>query len=142
MGMFTTILKAVNIVSFVILVIMLLILGNTVAMGVRERTNEYGVLRAIGFLPKHIALFVVGEAVTIGAFGGLLGISIAYPLIEKGIGRWLEENMGGLFPYFRIAESTTLAALALSLLVGGLAAAIPAYRASKLDVVDALRRIG
>ena len=38
----------------VILLIMMLILGNTIAMGVRERTHEYGVLRAIGFLPRHV----------------------------------------------------------------------------------------
>jgi putative ABC transport system permease protein len=142
MGMFTTILKAMNIVSVVILLIMLLILGNTIAMGVRERTNEYGVLRAIGFLPKHIVLFVIGEAMTIGALGGALGILLSYPLIEKGIGRWLEENMGGWFPYFRIAESTAIAAAVLSIALGALAAAIPAYRASKLDVIDALRRVG
>lgn len=142
MGMFTTILKAMNIVSIVILVIMVLILGNTIAMGVRERTNEYGVLRAIGFLPKHIVLFVVGEAVTIGGLGGAAGILLAYPLVEKGVGRWLEENVGSLFPYFRIAPGTAWAALVLSLLLGGLAAAIPAYRASKLDVTEALRRIG
>jgi putative ABC transport system permease protein len=131
-----------NIVSIVILLIMLLILGNTIAMGVRERTNEYGVLRAIGFLPKHIVLFVIGEAMTIGAFGGCLGILLSYPLVEKGIGRWLEENMGGMFPYFRIAESTTIAAAVLSIALGALAAAIPAYRASRLDVIDALRRVG
>ncbi|HMJ14025.1 MAG TPA: FtsX-like permease family protein [Polyangiaceae bacterium] len=142
LGMFTTVLKAMDVVSIVILLIMMLILGNTIAMGVRERTNEYGVLRAIGFLPKHIALFVVGEAITIGALGGLVGILLSYPLVENGIGRWLEENMGGFFPYFRIADGTTVAAALLSLGLGALAAAIPAYRASKLDVIDALRRIG
>jgi putative ABC transport system permease protein len=131
-----------DIMSIVILVIMVLILGNTIAMGVRERTNEYGVLRAIGFLPKHITLFVVGEAITIALAGGLLGIVLAFPLIEKGLGRYLEENVGGLFPYFRISETTVLIAAALSVVLGGLAAAIPAYRAAKLDVIDALRRIG
>src|SRR5262249_30699565 len=56
---FSAVLKALDIISFVILIIMLLILGNTIAMGVRERTNEYGVLRAVGFLPKHIAFFIL-----------------------------------------------------------------------------------
>ncbi len=59
LAMFSAILKAMDIVSAVILVIMMLILGNTIAMGVRERTNEYGVLRAIGFLPGHVALWIV-----------------------------------------------------------------------------------
>ena len=59
------ILDAMQIVSFVILLIMMLILGNTIAMGVRERTHEYGVLRAIGFMPKHLSAFVVVEAVLV-----------------------------------------------------------------------------
>src|SRR3569832_322279 len=64
-GMISAILKAVNVVSLVMLGIMALIIGNTVAMGVRERTHEYGVLRAIGFLPKHLAVFVVSESVAV-----------------------------------------------------------------------------
>ena len=70
LAMFSAILKAMNIISVVILVIMTLILGNTIAMGVRERTSEYGVLRAIGFLPRHIALWIVGESLAMGVLGG------------------------------------------------------------------------
>lgn len=111
-------------------------------MGVRERTHEYGVLRAIGFLPKHLTLFVLGEAATIGFGGGVLGLLLAYPVVERGLGRFLEENMGAFFPYFRIEPTTSAAALILAALLGLLAAAIPAYNASKLDVVSSLRRVG
>ncbi len=97
LGMFSAVLKAMNIISAVILAIMTLILGNTIAMGVRERTGEYGVLRAIGFLPGHIALWVVAESLVIG--------------------------------------------LAVSALLGAAAAAIPAWRASQLQVVEAVRRV-
>lgn len=142
LGMVSTVLKALDLVSGVILVIMLLILGNTIAMGVRERTHEYGVLRAIGFLPKHIAGFVFGEAMVIGTLGGLFGIALAYPLVERGVGRFIEENMGGFFPYFRIEPSTVVTAMLLSLALGALAAGLPAYRAAKLNVVDSLRRVG
>jgi len=142
LGMVSTILKALDLVSAVIMLIMLLILGNTIAMGVRERTHEYGVLRAIGFLPKHIAGFVFGEAMFIGTLGGIFGVALAYPLVERGVGRFIEENMGGFFPYFRIEPSTVVAALVLSLVLGFLAAGVPAYRAAKLNVVDSLRRVG
>ena len=88
LGMFSTLLKAVDIVSLVILVIMMLILGNTIAMGVRERTHEYGVLRAIGFMPRHIATLVLGEALAIGFAGGVLGVAASrYPLINQVRGR-------------------------------------------------------
>jgi putative ABC transport system permease protein len=142
MGMFGAILGAMDLVSIVILLIMMLILGNTVAMGVRERTHEYGVLRAIGFLPRHLVRFVLGEAATIGALGGGVGLLISYPIVEQGVGRFLEENMRGFFPYFRIDPSTAVEAIGFAILLGIVAAAIPAYTASKLNVVDSLRRVG
>jgi putative ABC transport system permease protein len=137
----SAVLQAINLISIAILLIMMLILGNTIAMGVRERTNEYGALRAIGFLPGHIAWFIIGEAMLIAAFGGGLGVLLSYPLVEKGLGRWLEENMGSFFPYFRIEPMTAGIAFVLAIGLGAIAAAIPAYRASKLRVVDALRRV-
>lgn len=142
LGMMSAILKALDFVSIVILAIMMLILGNTIAMGVRERTQEYGVLRAIGFLPKHLVLFVLGEAATVGLLGGLLGLALSYPLIERGLGRFLEENMGGFFPFFRIDSSTSFAALGLSLALGLISGIVPAYQVSKLEVVASLRKVG
>jgi putative ABC transport system permease protein len=142
LGMLSAILRAIDVVSVVIVLIMMLILGNTIAMGVRDRTGEYGVLRAIGFLPKHIVLFVVGEAMVVALLGAALGIGLSYPLVERGLGRFLEENMGAIFPYFRVQPALAATALGLALLGSLLAAAIPAYRASKLKVVDSLRRVG
>jgi putative ABC transport system permease protein len=141
LGMFSAVLKAIDAVSVAILVIMMLILGNTIAMGVRERTHEYGTLRAIGFLPRHVAWFVMGEALATGALGGLLGVALSYPIVEQGMGRFLEENMSGFFPYFQIPLATAALALALALALGALAALLPAARASRLNVVDALRRV-
>lgn len=142
MATFAAVLTAIDVVSAVILVILMLILGNTIAMGVRERTNEYGVLRAIGFLPRHLAQFVIGEAATIGLCGGALGLGLGYPFVNYGFGRWLEENMGAFFPYFRVQPGTAVAAFVLALVLGLVAAALPAYRASRLVVTDALRRVG
>jgi putative ABC transport system permease protein len=142
LGMLSTLLKAVDIVSLVILVIMMLILGNTIAMGVRERTQEYGVLRAIGFMPRHIATLILGEALAVGFAGGALGVLLAYPLVNQVVGAWIEDNMTGFFPYFRIFERDAALAIGAGMLVAVVAAAIPAYNASKLDVIDALRRVG
>jgi putative ABC transport system permease protein len=141
MAMFSAVIKAMNMISGVILVIMTLILGNTIAMGVRERTGEYGVLRAIGFLPGHVAMWILGEALLLGILGGLLGVAFAWPFINLGVGRFIEENMGSIFPYFRLETANIVLALALAALLGGAAAAIPAWRASKLRVVDAVRRV-
>lgn len=142
LGGASAILSALDIVSLVIMGIMMLILGNTIAMGVRERTHEYGVLLALGFRPKHIATFVLGEGLFIGLLGGSLGLLISYPIVEQGMGRWLEENMGSYFPYFSIPTSVSVLALGMAVVLAGIAALVPAYGASKLDVITALRRIG
>jgi putative ABC transport system permease protein len=141
LGMFSAILTAIDIISAVILVIMTLILGNTIAMGARERGGEYGVLRAIGFLPWHVALWVVAESLFMGLLGGLLGVAIAWPFINRGIGPALEENMGRFFPYFRLEGASMVAGIAAAALLGAAAAVIPAWRASQLRVVDAVRRV-
>jgi putative ABC transport system permease protein len=142
LGMMSAVLSAVDVVSIVILVIMTLILGNTIAMGVRERTREYGTLRAIGFVPKHIVLFVLGESLVTGALGGLLGLLLSYPIVEKGLGRFLEENMGAFFPFFRIQSSIAVLAVLLALALSAVAAAVPAYRTTRLKTVEALRQVG
>ena len=141
LAMFSAILNAMDIISAVILVIMTLILGNTIAMGVRERTSEYGVLRAIGFLPGHVALWIVFESLFLGILGGAVGVLLAWPFINFGVGRFLEENMGAFFPYFRLETANILLGLAVAALLGAAASAIPAWRASKLVVVDAVRRV-
>jgi putative ABC transport system permease protein len=142
MAMFGAILTLLNIVSVIILVIMLMILGNTIAMGVRERTREYAVLRAVGFLPSHIRLFVLGEATALGIVAGLVGIGIAYPLVNHLLGRAIEENMSAWFPYFRVEPSVALSALAIALVLAAGAALIPAIQAGRVSVIDALRRVG
>lgn len=137
----SAVLKAIDIVSIVILCIMMLVLGNTIAMGVRERTNEYGVLRALGFSRAKLAGFVVGESMVAGLLGGIGGVLLAYPFVERGMGRWLEENMGMFFPFFRIEFSTVALALVLALVLSAVAALVPAWRVTQLNVIDALRRV-
>jgi putative ABC transport system permease protein len=141
LGMFSAMLGAIDIVSVVILAIMLLILGNTIAMSVRERTNEYGMMRAIGFMPRHIAVAVLGESATVGLVGGLVGLGLSHLFINKAVGPFLEENMGGMFPYFGIAASTAITAIVLAVLLGAVAALVPATRAARLKTVEALRRV-
>ncbi len=141
-GAFAAVLTAFDLVSIVILLIMMLILANTIAMSVRERTHEYGVLRAIGFLPRHIVIFILGEGVVLGLLGGVLGLAIGYPFVQSGLGPVLEQNLGAFFPFFRVSPGVAGASLALAVALGFLAAVVPARSAAKLEVIGALRRIG
>ena len=70
-----------------------------------------------------------------------LTIALSYPIVEYGMGRWLEENMGGMFPYFRIEPLTYVVAILAAMMLGAAAAAIPVFRASRLGIVESLRRI-
>jgi putative ABC transport system permease protein len=108
---------------------------------VRERTNEYGVLKALGFDNSHVVMFIVVEALVIGIAGGVLGVAVGYPFIEGGLGKFLEENMGGFFPYFRIDPQMTALSLVLAIVLAALASVIPAISASRLKTVDALKRL-
>jgi putative ABC transport system permease protein len=141
LGAFSAILSAFDIISLAILLIMTLILANTIAMSVRERTHEYGVLRAIGFSPGYIFGFIVGEAMLVALVGGAIGALLSFLLINNGMGPAIEENMGGLFPYFRTPISTLGTAVVAATILGALAGMIPGILASRRKVVDALRRL-
>jgi putative ABC transport system permease protein len=142
MAGFSAILTALDVVSIIILGIMLLILGNTIAMGVRERTREYAVLRAIGFEPWHVRFFVIAEAATLGIVSGAVGVGIAYPFVNNVFGRALEENMGAWFPYFRVEPLTAGIAVLIAIGLAVSASLLPSIQAGRIAVTDALRRVG
>jgi putative ABC transport system permease protein len=141
LGFFSAVLTAIDAVTFAILVIIVLILGNTIVMAVRERTTEYGCLRAIGFRGKHLAWLVVGESVTIGLVGGLIGLGVSWLLVNGLLGPFVEENMGGFLPHFKIPPELAALGLGVAALLAVVAAIWPAYRASKLKVADAIRTV-
>lgn len=140
LGMMSTILAAMNIVGIVILGIMMLILGNTVAMGVRERVREYGIMRAVGFLPGHVVTLVMAEAATLGLVGGLAGLLIAIPVVA-GMGGFLEQNMAAFFPIFRLNAPTAAIAVLVAVVLGAAAGVLPAMQASRIKVIEALRNV-
>ncbi|HET9955520.1 MAG TPA: FtsX-like permease family protein [Polyangiaceae bacterium] len=139
-GRYGAILSALDTVSVLILGMVLLILGNTLAMGVRERTREYGMLRAVGFAPRHVMALVLGEAALIGLAGGLVGLALAYPIVQRPLSRYLEEAAG--FAPLHVPLSVALSCVLAGAALGVLSASTAARGAAKLDVVQALRRVG
>lgn len=141
LGGYTAFLGAVDWMSLGILLIMAMILANTIAMSVRERTHEYGVLRAIGFPPGHVIGFVVGESVLIAAVGGLLGIGAVALLINHGVGPLLAENGPSFFQSFLASNGVLAIALGAAVVLGVIAGALPAKLATRRKITDALRRV-
>jgi putative ABC transport system permease protein len=139
-GEFSAILSALDFVSVLILGIIMLVLGNTLAMTVRERRKEYGTLRALGFLRKHVMTFVVGEAAVLGLVGGVLGLLLSYPLVTRAASRYLEESMR-LAP-LHISADSALLTVVMGGMLGALSGLVPAYQLTRTHIVDSLRGVG
>ncbi|MCA1662698.1 MAG: FtsX-like permease family protein [Myxococcales bacterium] len=140
LSMASAILTAIQLVSFVVLAILMLILANTMAMATRERTGEYAVMRAIGFQPRHIVGMVLGEGFIIALVGAALGVTLAKPLLGF-FKQLMERQMGGMFESFDLEWPAVALAVSMSMALGMIASALPAVRAGRLKIVDALRRV-
>ena len=113
----------------------LLIMGNTMAMTVRERTKEVGTLKAIGFQRRTIAFLFLGEALIVACVGAAIGIGGAQLIYHSvPVGTYIP-----FFSQFIPTGQTLLAAFTLSVLVGLISVAYSAYRVSGLTIAEALR---
>ncbi len=135
-AMTEAILVAVQAVSFVVIVIIMAVMANTMAMTARERYSEYATMKALGFGQGFVAVLVFAESLGIALAGGALGILLTFPLANIFAGA-----MGTLFPVFFVSRETVLLQLAASLAIGIVAAAVPAWRAARVRIVDGLRAI-
>jgi putative ABC transport system permease protein len=113
----------------------LLVMGNTMAMTVRERTKEVGTLKAIGFQRRTIAFLFLGEALIVACVGAAIGIGGAQLIYHSvPVGTYIP-----FFSQFIPTAQTLLAAFTLSVLVGLISVAYSAYRVSGLTIAEALR---
>ncbi|HEV7607431.1 MAG TPA: FtsX-like permease family protein [Steroidobacteraceae bacterium] len=115
---------------------MLLVTANTMAQSVRERTNEIGVLKTLGFSGESILGLVLLESLFLTFTGGLAGLGLAW-FLAKGLGAAIKDY----FPVFQIGAGTFLVGVSLMLVFGLVTGMWPALTAMRLKIVDALRRI-
>ncbi len=116
---------------------LLLIVGNSMALAIRERTKEIGVFKTLGFSARHVFRLVLWESLLLAAVGGLLGLLLAQFAID-GLSQVpaIKNMMPNLVLTANIFIQAVLYILALGLVTG----IIPAYRAMQLNIVDALSR--
>ncbi len=136
-SMTEAIVVAIQLVSFVVIIIIMAVVANTMAMTARERIGEYAVFKTLGFRGYHIAGLVFGESLIISMTGCAIGIALTYP-VAKIFGT----TLSNYFPIFNVAPTTILMDVAAALLVGTVAAIFPTWRAVTIRIADGLRRIG
>ena len=117
----------------------LLVSANTMAMSMRSRTREVAVLKTLGFTRRRVLSLFVFEAIALAFGGGLLGILGAAGLIQlithSSVGIGIPVDMKVTFP-------TVILSLLVAATVGFLSGYIPAYGASRTNIVEGLRHIG
>jgi putative ABC transport system permease protein len=126
----------VNAILLAVFFTILLVSGNTMAQSIRERTNDIGVLKCLGYKDKTIFFSVVLEAVVIcfaAVISGLLFTMLLIPVIDAASGGLTADTL-----YLR--PSTVFGATIVGLIIAFMAAAVPAYQSLRLKVVDALRQ--
>ena len=136
----SSVVTAIEVVSLVMLVILTLILGNTMAMSTRERTNEYAVMRSLGFRPFHIVALVLAEGFVVAALGYGLGALLS-PALIQGFSDWGQKQFGSFLRGVNLTPAALVFSGVAALCGGIVATVIPAVRAGRLNIIEALRKV-
>ena len=123
-------------ISLAVVITTLFVAANTMAMSVRERTTEIAVMRTLGYPSSTIFLLVAGEALVMSIIGGVIGVVLARVIVSPNL-----MQAGAFIPVFGVNNANAATGLALSAFIGVVAGVIPATMASRLKIVDALRRV-
>ena len=117
----------------------LLVSGNTMAMSVRERIREVGILKTLGYTPGTILFLILGEAGVLSLLGGVFGLVLAVGLTN------LVRNGPSFIQAMKtlsITPDVGGALLAVAVLIGLLSSFIPAFNASRTPILESLRNSG
>jgi putative ABC transport system permease protein len=118
----------------------LLVSGNTMAMSVRERIKEVGVLKTLGFTNSGVLSIIVSEALAIALVGGVIGL-----LLASTLGFLITKSGANLIlqvPSLNMNAFTAIACLAVALFIGFVSSFIPAWNAARTNILDSLRYTG
>lgn len=123
-------------ISGVAMVFILLITANTMAQSIRERTSELGVMKTLGFTEGRILSLVLLESGVVALLGGGIGLALAWGITSLG------DPTGGFLPAFYFPVRDLLLGVVMVAILGFATGIFPGLQASRLKIVDALRRTG
>ena len=128
-------------IGAVIVFVILLIAGNTMAMAARERITEIAVFRTLGFQRSTILALVLGESVFIALAGGVFGILLFMVAVPPLRHQLMLTPMLPLAATFRVYPEVLTLAFALAVGIGVLAGLVPALRSASRSIADGLRQV-
>ena len=135
-AMTEAIVVAIRAVSYVVILIIMAVMANTMSMTARERTGEYATLKALGFSPAFVAGLIAAESMLLAVIGGLIGIAVTYPLASL-----FHSATGTLFKSFVVSLETNAMQMVAALVTGVFAALWPAIKSYRIRIVEGLRAI-
>jgi putative ABC transport system permease protein len=112
---------------------LILLTANTMAQAVRERTSELAVLKTIGFSSRSVLALVLAESVLLLLIGGVIGLGLA-AVLAPAVGK----GSGGMIDLPPVGAGSWAMGVGLMVLIGLVVGALPAWRAMRLNIVDAL----
>ena len=132
------IVTAIQMVSFVVILIIMAVVANTMAMTTRERIGDYAIMKTLGFGGADIAVMIFGESLVISLTGCITGMILTYPAAAA-----FGQSLSTYFPIFIVSEQTLWLDLLAAFLIAFFAAIIPARSAAvRVGIAEGLRRIG
>lgn len=134
----TAMVRLSRIVILIILLIMLISIGNTISMSVRDKTQQIGIMRTLGYTRSKIVSLVILESMIMALLGGLLGCLVLFGVFEF-LGMTIQVRTYN----FALNLNTSIAVMGMvvALMIGFIGSLLPAYQASRLNIVNSLRNI-
>ncbi len=124
----------VTAVLVAVLFTILIVTANTMAQSIRERTSELAVMKTVGFSNSGILALVLAESLLLAVVGGALGLGLGFVLIGQG------DPTGGFLPAFFVPPRDLVLGCLLVVALGLASGLLPAMQATRLRIVDALRK--
>jgi len=124
--------------GFVVVLTIGLVAANTAAMSIRERRSEIAVMRSIGFPSSTVLLMILGESLMVALIGGALGCLTAYVVFKLYT---VSSMAAGPLANVRISPGIVTLTMIVAALLGLISAFVPAWSATRRNIVDALRMV-
>lgn len=135
-AMIDTVLTAMQAIAYVVILIIMAVMANTMAMAARERSKEYATLKVLGFGDRFVVMLIMAESLALSITGGALGIALTFPIADAFF-----NTLRDMFRLFVVEPRTVIIQALASIVIAILAGIVPALSSARVRIVDGLRSV-